>query len=87
MLERFEKTLRIACFALALILVVEFGRLLIHGDPLANLNIPQLPVLPPTTNAQIAAVTNSTAPAKAVPVGTNAVAHHDTSTNSTNATA
>ena len=66
MLERFEQPLRILCLALGAVLVFQFARLVLRGDPLAHLNIPELPTLASATNS---ATTNVVKP---VPPATNA---------------
>ena len=89
MLDRFERIFRIVCLALAAVLVFEFARLFLRADPLANLNIPQLPVLPASTNTNTgtAVATNSAAPqTNSVAKSTNAVVRRDSATNSTNST-
>jgi hypothetical protein len=74
MLERFEPVLKVLCVALAAVLLFQIGRLVIRSNPLAHLNIPALPSLPPDTNAP-----TSVAP-------TNAVANRRSATNSANLT-
>jgi hypothetical protein len=45
MRERYELALKIACAALALLLVVQVGRAVFRGNPVKNLKIPALPTL------------------------------------------
>jgi hypothetical protein len=51
MLERSEPVLKVICVALAALLLFQVVRLVVRSDPLAHLNIPALPTLPPDTNA------------------------------------
>jgi len=51
MLERSEPVLKGICVALAGLLLFQVARLVLRSDPLAHLNIPSLPTLPPETNA------------------------------------
>jgi hypothetical protein len=51
MLERSESVLKVICVALAALLLFQVVRLIVRSDPLAHLNIPALPTLPPDTNA------------------------------------
>ena len=51
MLERSEPVLKGVCVALAGLLLFQVARLVFRSDPLAHLNIPALPTLPPDTNA------------------------------------
>jgi hypothetical protein len=50
MLERLEPVLKVICAALAALLLFQAVRLVVRSDPLAHLNIPALPTLPPDTN-------------------------------------
>jgi hypothetical protein len=60
MLERSEPVLKVICVALAAVLLFQVVRLIARSDPLAHLNIPALPTLPPDTNAPAGGtVTNS----------------------------
>lgn len=75
MLERSERTLRIACVCLAALLLYQFARLVVQRDPLANLTIPALPSLPPSADAQAAGVpTNSVSRPSSSRSGTNSLA-------------
>ena len=51
MLERAETALKLACLALAALLVYQVGHLALAKSPLAHLTIPELPTRPaaPTT--------------------------------------
>ena len=71
MLERYERALKIACIGLAVLMLYQFVRLAVRRDPLANLNMPALPSLPP------AAESNSTAQAGSGRNRTNSVASRD----------
>jgi hypothetical protein len=51
MLERSEPILKAICLALAALVLFQVVRLVMRSDPLAHLNIPALPTLPPDTNA------------------------------------
>ena len=51
MLERSEPVLKGVCVALAGLLLFQAARPVFRSDPLAHLNIPALPTLPPDTNA------------------------------------
>jgi hypothetical protein len=51
MLERLETVLKIACLALAALLLVQVSRVAFVKSPLANLSIPELPTLAAATNA------------------------------------
>src|SRR5664279_1766579 len=51
MLDRSEPILKGICVALAGLLLFQIVRLVLRSDPLAHLNIPALPTLPPETNA------------------------------------
>ena len=66
MFDRFERPLKIICLALAALLAWQLGRLILRGDPLANLKIPALPALPESTNepAKLARKETNAAPAK-----------------------
>jgi hypothetical protein len=89
-LERFERSLRIISLGLGVLLVFEILRMGIRRDPLARLEIPEIPTLESEGTRTLAVATTA---AVSVPVtgvsapvgskGTNAAAM---STNSTNAT-
>ena len=67
MLERSETVLKVLCVALAAVLLFQLGRLFVRGNPLAHLNIPALPSLPPDTNsAPTPLPTNAAAGAAAI---------------------
>ena len=51
MLKRSEPVLKAICLALAALVLFQVVRLVLRSDPLAHLNIPALPTLPPDTNA------------------------------------
>jgi hypothetical protein len=73
MLERSEPVLKVICVALAALLLFQVVRLVVRSDPLAHLNIPALPTLPPDTNAPAGgAGTNSLAASGSGKAGTNA---------------
>jgi hypothetical protein len=72
MLERSEPVLKVICVALAALLLFQVVRLVMRSDPLAHLNIPALPTLPPDTNAPAGgAGTNSLAASGLGKAGTN----------------
>ena len=60
MLSRAEPILKALCAVLALLLLVQFGRMIVHSNPLAHLVIPALPSLPPDTNAPAAGKATNT---------------------------
>ncbi len=73
MLERSETGLKVICAALAAVLLFQVVRLIARSDPLAHLNIPALPTLPPDTNAPAGGTaTNSFAAPGSGKAGTNA---------------
>ena len=73
MLERSEPVLKVICGVLAALLLFQVVRLVVRSDPLAHLNIPALPTLPPDTNAPAGgAGTNSLAASGSGKAGTNA---------------
>ena len=73
MLERSEPVLKVICVTLAALLLFLVVRLVVRSDPLAHLNIPALPTLPPDTNAPAGgAGTNSLAASGSGKAGTNA---------------
>jgi hypothetical protein len=73
MLERSEPVLKVLCAAFAAILLFQAVRLLMRSEPLAHLNIPAVPTLPPDTNAPAGgAATNSLAASGTRKAGTNA---------------
>ena len=51
MFERLEPVLKVICAALAALLLFQVVRLVMRSNPLAHLNIPAVPTLPPDTNA------------------------------------
>ena len=60
MLERYERALKIACIGLAALMLYQLVRLAVRRDPLANLNIPALPSLPPAADERgVSVPTNS----------------------------
>ena len=72
MLERSEPVLKVICAALAALLLFQVVRLVVRNDPLAHLNIPALPTLPPDTNAPAGGMgTNSLAAPGSGKAGTN----------------
>jgi hypothetical protein len=72
MLERLEPVLKAICLALAALVLFQVARLVVRNDPLAHLNIPALPTLPPDTNAPVGGTgTNSPAAPGLVKAGTN----------------
>jgi hypothetical protein len=72
MLERSERVLKAICAALAALLLFQVVRLVVRSDPLAHLNIPALPTLPPDTNAPAGgAGTNSLLASGSAKAGTN----------------
>lgn len=72
MLERWEPVLKAICLALAALVLFQVARLVMRSDPLAHLNIPELPTLPPDTNAPTGGTgTNSLAAPGSGKVGTN----------------
>jgi hypothetical protein len=72
MLERSEPVLKVICLALAALLLFQVVRLVVRSDPLAHLNIPALPTLPPDTNAPAGGTgTNSPAALGSGKAGTN----------------
>lgn len=74
MLERLEPILKGLCIALAALLLFLVVRLVVRSNPLARLNIPALPTLPPDTNAPAAgAGTNALAARGSGKAGTNVV--------------
>src|ERR1035437_2548922 len=74
MLERSEPVLKVICVALAALLLFQVLRLIARSDPLAHLNIPALPTLPPDTNAPAGGTgTNSLAALGSGKAGTNTV--------------
>ena len=72
MLERLEPILKVICVALAALVLFQVVRLVVRSDPLAHLNIPALPTLPPDTNAPAGTATNSLAAPGPAKGGTNA---------------
>lgn len=86
MLERSERTLRIACICLAALLLYQFVRLVVRRDPLANLSIPALPSLPPAAGAQAASnQTNSPSHPSSSKSGSNSLASEESGKKETNA--
>jgi hypothetical protein len=75
MFDRFERSLKIICLAMAALLAWQLGSLILRSDPLAHLKIPALPALPRTTNE----------PAKPAQKETKAALPKNTGTNGTNA--
>ena len=72
MLERSEPVLKALCVALAALLLFQVVRLVVRSNPLAHLNIPALPTLPPDTNALAGGMaTNSLAAPGSGKAGTN----------------
>lgn len=72
MLERLEPVLKAVCLALAALVLFQVVRLVVRSDPLAHLNIPALPTLPPDTNAPAGGTgTNSLAAPGSGKAGTN----------------
>jgi hypothetical protein len=51
MRERLEQILKIVCIGLGVLLLVQLVKVVIHINPLAGVTIPELPSLPPDTNA------------------------------------
>lgn len=74
MLERLEPILKGVCVALAALLLFQVVRLVARSNPLAHLNIPALPTLPPDTNAPAGGPgTNALAAPGSGKAGTNVV--------------
>jgi hypothetical protein len=71
MLERLEPVLKVICAALAALVLFQLVRLVARSAPLAHLNIPALPTLPPDTNAPAGTGTNSAAAPGSAKAGTN----------------
>src|ERR1035441_6765232 len=71
MLERLTPVLKVLCAALAALVLFQVVRLVVRSDPLAHLNIPALPTLPPDTNAPAGPGTNSPAVPGSAKAGTN----------------
>ena len=73
MLDRSEPILKGICVALAGLLLFQIVRLVLRSDPLAHLNIPALPTLPPETNAPAGGTgTNALVASGSGKAGTNA---------------
>jgi hypothetical protein len=75
MLERLTPVLKVICAALAALVLFQVVRLVVRSDPLAHLNIPALPTLPPDTNAPAGPGTNSPAAPGSAKAGTNTTQH------------
>lgn len=58
MRERLEQILKIICLALAVLLVVQLVKVVIHVNPLAGVVVPEMPSLPADTNAPVKVVAN-----------------------------
>lgn len=81
MRDRIEKILKLACLALGALLAFQATRAVIRSNPLAKVNIPQVPSLPTETNAPgSAAETNHSNPQ----AGTNRHFLAQTNLNATN---
>ncbi len=74
MRERTEQILKIACFALAALLLYQLVRAVIRSNPLANVSIPELPSLAANTNAPAGTKTTNAVAADLAKKGTNAPA-------------
>jgi hypothetical protein len=62
MLERFETALKVACLALAALVLVQCSRFVMRRDSLARLTIPAVPSLPDVSDAQTGAKTTNSPP-------------------------
>ena len=51
MLNRFEPAVRMACYVLAAILLLQLSRQIVASDPLKGLRVPELPTLSDSNNA------------------------------------
>src|ERR1035437_7159925 len=75
MLERLQPVLKVICAALAALVLFQVVRLVVRSDPLAHLNIPALPTMPPDTNAPTGTGTNRPAAPGSAKSGTNTTQH------------
>ena len=86
MLERSERTLKIACLCLLALLTYQVARLVVRKDPLAQLNIPALPAWSsPTNSSSGRAQTNAPSLPSLAKPGTNSPAPQDPTRKATNA--
>src|SRR5579872_5682984 len=86
MRERAELLLKLACLALAALVLYQLSRFMTRTSPLEHLGIPALPSLASGSNAPIAeAVTNSTPIKETEKKGTNSVAGKEENKPGTNA--
>ena len=53
MRERLEQILKIVCLVLAVLLVVQLAKAVMHMNPLAGVVVPDMPSLPADTNAPV----------------------------------
>jgi hypothetical protein len=74
MREHLETWLKIACLVLAGLLLLQLGRAFVEGNPLAHVQVPSPPELPPDTNS-IATANRSNAPDMPLGKGSNTADH------------
>ena len=74
MRKHLEKFLRLTCLALGALLIFQAARAIIRSNPLAKVNIPEVPTLATETN-ELASAKNANAPMKKPETNVHSVAH------------
>lgn len=74
MRKHLEKILRLTCLALGALLIFQAARAIIRSNPLAKVNIPQVPTLATETN-EMASAKNTNAPMKKAETNVQFAAH------------